>query len=253
MSRAARGAVCWLAAGLACGVLLGLVTRGRDRAQSGVCLPPLQPARAGDSSAPLLLVGVMSAAQYLDTRARAAVDTWGAPGELPGALAVYSSEAAAHAPGATSLPLVALAGVTDEYPPQRKSLLMLLHMFEHHGDTFEWFLRADDDVYVRGDRLARLLRSLDSRRALFLGQAGRGAGPERGALALRRGENFCMGGPGVLLSRETLRRVAPHIRRCLRTLLTPHEDVELGRCVARYAGVSCTWSYDVSYTTHAPS
>lgn len=39
----------------------------------------------------------------------------------------------------------------------------------------------------------------------FAGQAGRGNNEEFGLLSLEYDENFCMGGPGVILSRETLR------------------------------------------------
>lgn len=81
-----------------------------------------------------------------------------------------------------------------------------------------------------------------------IGQAGRGNSLEIGQLALDHDENFCMGGPGVILSRETLRRVAPHIHKCLDNLVTSHEDVELGRCVRRFAGIQCTWSYEVIKT-----
>jgi chondroitin sulfate synthase len=193
-----------------------------------------------NSNRTLVFVGVMTAEQYLDTRAKAVYETWGQ--ELPGRIAFFSSEVS-RAPG---LPLVSLRGVDDSYPPQKKSFLMLLYMYENYGDRFEWFLRADDDVYVRGDKLGEFLRSVDSRKPQFIGQAGRGTTAERDALALDYNENFCMGGPGVLFSRETLRRVAPHVKYCLKHLYTTHEDVELGRCVAKFAGVSCTWSYDVS-------
>jgi hypothetical protein len=95
------------------------------------------------------------------------------------------------------------------------------------------------------DRLERLLRSVDSRKPQFIGQAGRGNQEEFGLLSLEYDENFCMGGPGVLLSRETLARVAPHVKTCLRNMYTTHEDVELGRCVQKFAGIPCTWSYEV--------
>lgn len=41
---------------------------------------------------------------------------------------------------------------------------------------------------------------------LFTGQAGRGNNEEFGLLSLEFDENFCMGGPGIIMSRETLRR-----------------------------------------------
>lgn len=197
-----------------------------------------------NSNRTLVFVGVMTAEQYLGSRAKAVYETWSQ--DLPGRIAFFSSEVS-RAPG---LPLVPLRNVDDSYPPQKKSFLMLLYMYEKYGDAFEWFMRADDDVYVRGDKLEEFLRSVDSRKPQFIGQAGRGTSDERDALALDYNENFCMGGPGVLFSRETLKRVAPHVKYCLKHLYTTHEDVELGRCVAKFAGVSCTWSYDMQTILH---
>lgn len=97
----------------------------------------------------------------------------------------------------------------------------------------------------------------------FTGQAGRGNNEEFGLLSLEYDENFCMGGPGVIMSRETLRLgnllskfcnlhsqfffiVAPHIPTCLKNLYSTHEDVEVGRCVQKFARIPCTWNYEVS-------
>jgi len=49
----------------------------------------------------------------------------------------------------------------------------------------------------------------------------------------------------MTLSSETLRRVAPHIPSCLKNLYSTHEDVEVGRCVQKFAGIPCTWNYEV--------
>lgn len=123
--------------------------------------------------------------------------------------------------------------------------MMLKYMHDHYLDKYEWFMRADDDVYIKGDKLENFLRSLNSSEPLFLGQTGLGTTEEMGKLALEPGENFCMGGPGVIMSREVLRRMVPHIGECLREMYTTHEDVEVGRCVRRFAGVQCVWSYEV--------
>lgn len=80
---------------------------------------------------------------------------------------------------------------------------------------------------------------------ICVGQAGRGNSEEFGLLSLEFDENFCMGGPGVIMSRETLRRMAPHIPTCLKNLYSTHEDVEVGRCVQKFAGIPCTWNYEV--------
>lgn len=201
--------------------------------------------RINSSSTSLVFVGVMTASKYLDSRAKAVYETWGK--ELPGKIAFFSSENSVVPNNCPDLPLVALPRVDDTYPPQKKSFMMLQYMWNNYGDRFEWFLRADDDVYVRTDRLEQLLRSVNSNRAMYIGQAGRGNSEEFGLLSLEYDENFCMGGPGVILSRETLRRIVPHIKYCLRHLYTTHEDVELGRCVQKYAGIPCTWSYEVNF------
>ncbi|XP_032906423.1 chondroitin sulfate synthase 1 [Amblyraja radiata] len=187
-----------------------------------------------------MYVGVMSAKKYLRSRALAAYGTWAR--HIPGRVEFFSSEGSDLS---LPLPLVALPGVDDTYPPQKKSFLMLKYMGERHLQHFEWFVRADDDTYIRGERLERFLRGLNSSQPLYLGQTGLGAPEEMGKLALEPGENFCMGGPGVVLSRELLRRVLPHIGQCLREMYTTHEDLELGRCVRRVAGVQCAWSYEM--------
>lgn len=89
------------------------------------------------------------------------------------------------------------------------------------------------------------LRSLNSSQPHYLGQTGLGTAEELGRLALEPGENFCMGGPGMIFSREVLRRMVPHISTCLREMYTTHEDVEVGRCVRRFGGTQCVWSYEV--------
>ncbi|XP_049531022.1 chondroitin sulfate synthase 1 isoform X2 [Anopheles darlingi] len=192
----------------------------------------------------LVLVGVMTAKDFLQGRARAVYETWGR--QIPGRIVFFSSQDSV----ATDLPLVALKGVDDRYPPQKKSFMMLHYMYEHYIDRFEWFVRADDDVYVRTDRLEPFLRSIDSSKPQFIGQAGRGNTEDFGLLSLEFDENFCMGGPGVIMSRETLRRVAPHIPSCLKNLYSTHEDVEVGRCVQKFAGIPCTWNYEMQSILH---
>ncbi|EPQ07345.1 Chondroitin sulfate synthase 3 [Myotis brandtii] len=142
------------------------------------------------------------------------------------------------------LPVIELPGVDDSYPPQKKSFMMIKYMHDHYLDKYEWFMRADDDVYIKGDKLEEFLRSLNSSKPLYLGQTGLGNIEELGKLGLEPGENFCMGGPGMIFSREVLRRMVPHIGECLREMYTTHEDVEVGRCVRRFGGTQCVWSYE---------
>ncbi|KAK5649187.1 hypothetical protein RI129_000216 [Pyrocoelia pectoralis] len=186
-----------------------------------------------------LLVGVMTAEKYVNTRAKAVYETWGK--NVPGKTLFFSSEVSRS----NEIPLIPLPDIDDNYPPQRKSFAMLKYMYDNYLDKYEWFLRADDDLYVRNDRMEELLKSVDSNKAWFIGQAGRGKPHEIRSLALKKHENYCMGGPGIILSRETLKRIVPNIEECLKNLYSNHEDVELGRCVRKFAGISCTWAYEM--------
>ncbi|NXU58018.1 CHSS3 synthase, partial [Turnix velox] len=195
-----------------------------------------------------LYVGVMTAQKYLSSRAVAAQRTW-AP-SVPGRVEFFSSEGSTAPPGVPPLPVVALPGVDDSYPPQKKSFMMLKYMYDHYLDKYEWFMRADDDVYIKGEKLEEFLRSLNSSTPLYLGQTGLGNTEELGKLGLEPGENFCMGGPGMIFSREVLRRMVPHIGECLQEMYTTHEDVEVGRCVRRFGGTQCVWSYEMQQLFH---
>ncbi|KAG5681987.1 hypothetical protein PVAND_011386 [Polypedilum vanderplanki] len=211
---------------------------------------PLQLINLTDEETPvnsqrtLVFVGVMTSKDFLESRAKSVYNTWGK--SVPGRIAFFSSEGSAM----DDLPVIALNGVDDRYPPQRKSFTMLHYMYEHYIDKFEWFLRADDDVFIKTDKLEKFLRRIDSTKAQFIGQAGRGNNEEFGLLSLEYDENFCMGGPGIILSRQTLKQVAPHIPTCLKNLYSTHEDVEVGRCVQKFAGTACTWNYEMQSIFH---
>lgn len=112
----------------------------------------------------LVLVGVMTAKNFLHERTQAVYDTWGKT--VPGRIAFFSSEGSP----AEGMPVIGLPGVDDRYPPQKKSFMMLHYMYEHYIDKFEWFIRADDDVYVRTDKLELFLRSIDSSKPQFIGE-----------------------------------------------------------------------------------
>lgn len=96
-----------------------------------------------------LYVGVMTAKKYLDSRAMAAYKTW--TSSIPGKVEFFSSQGSDTVTLSGPLPMVSLPGVDDSYPPQKKSFMMLKYMHDHYLDKFEWFMRADDDVYIQGD------------------------------------------------------------------------------------------------------
>lgn len=190
----------------------------------------------------LVLVGVVTAQKYLETRATAVYDTWG----KQMANIIFFSEQ----PNSTqrvSFPVVTLEGVDDHtYPPQRKVFKMLQYMYNRHIDQFDFFMRVDDDMYVKKQQLYDLLLSTNPAQDIYMGSPGFGKPEDRKRLKLEEHEHYCMGGPGVVLSRALLRKLGPQVDDCLKNVVVSYnEDVEVGRCISRKLRVQCTWSYQV--------
>ena len=194
----------------------------------------------------LMFVGIQTKMSFLNTRAKAAFDTW--IRSIHGESEIFvGGETAKIVIINETIPVTHLSEVNDDsYPPQKKSFQMLKYMHDHYIDKYEWFVRADDDVFLKGEELAKYLSSLDSRELYYIGQPGKGRPEEIGKLGLPHGMSYCLGGPGVILSRATLAKIAPHINTCLQNIVTSHEDTELGLCIHRYTGISCTEDREVS-------
>ena len=61
-----------------------------------------------------------------------------------------------------NIPILFMSAVKDnEYPARHKSFEMLRHWCTHLLPHFQWFVRADDDTYLRVVNLERLLTGLD--------------------------------------------------------------------------------------------
>jgi len=112
----------------------------------------------------LILIAVMTSKDFLTTRAPTVMRTWAR--KVPGEVIFFSSEGSTT--NNSNINLVSLPSVTDTYPPQKKSFLMMKYIYDHYLNKFEWFMRVDDDVYIRTDNLERLLRSIDNRTLFFL-------------------------------------------------------------------------------------
>ena len=190
-----------------------------------------------------LLIGVMTADRFLQTRAKTIRDTWAS--KLDSVKVIFFSGEQGN--NSLNSELVRLPGVDDTYPPQKKSFLMVKYVYEHHVDEFHWFVRADDDVYIRTDRLSEILHNFNSSEDLMFGQAGLGKAHEKGKLGLEDDENFCVGGVGVVMSQSVVKKVAPYLLTCLNQTASLHEDSELGRCIRRHVGVMCPWAQEVKF------
>ena len=106
-------------------------------------------------------------------------------------------------------------------------------------------MRADDDVFMQGEKLLNFLSRVNSKELYYIGQGGQGQRSERSKLFLSWNQNYCMGGPGMIMSQPLLQLLVSKIDHCLANLLSSHEDVEVGRCVTLATGQSCTWATEM--------
>ena len=190
----------------------------------------------------LIFVAVMTSEKYMNTRARGVWDTWGK--NVPGRLVFFTGRT--NQTNWIDMPVIQLDVEDNAYPPQRKALTMLQYVYENVLERYEWFIRADDDVYMKTDRLATYLRRLDSTDDMVVGQPGIGKKDELGLLGLGERDNFCIGGPGIVMTSNVLRKMGPHLHHCINKTASYHEDAEVGRCIRRFGGVMCPWAFEVS-------
>lgn len=196
-----------------------------------------------------LLVGILTTEENIDSLVLAINNTW-AP-LLPKVIffTPYSRDVEFYEKynKVLGLPIVQLADVEEDTLSKTKlSFRMLKYMHEHYGNNFEWFMRVEDSLYLKPDKLVEFLNSVNSSKDMYIGRPG--SFEENG---VQFGEDiyshkrYCLGGTGAILSRSTLSKLVPHLDNCFEDTITEQEDVELGRCIYKNIGLQCTWSYEV--------
>lgn len=162
----------------------------------------------------MVFVGVLTQQSYLATRAKYLYETWG---QEVDSLMFFVGEDCVVPADLDYLPIVKLEGILDNiYPPLRKTFAVLQYMHDHYINQFNWFIRADDDMYVRIKHLKKLLSNMLPYEKVYLGRAGKGRKDDLDRLHLLSHERYCMGGPGIILSMNALRELGPHLTDCLK-------------------------------------
>ncbi|CAH3131074.1 unnamed protein product [Pocillopora meandrina] len=196
-----------------------------------------------------LLVGILTTEENIDSLVLAVNNTWGPllPKIIfftPFSRDVDFSEKYNKVLG---LPIVQLADVEDEnFSKTKLSFKMLKYMYDHYANNYEWFMRVEDSMYLKPEKLLELLNSVNSSKDVYLGRPGsyRAKGGDNGDDNLYSNDKYCYGGTGIALSRSALMKLSPHLENCLENALTEQEDVELGRCLLENVQLQCTWSYE---------
>ena len=200
-------------------------------------------------------VAVATAHKYLFTRAKTVHHTWGK--KVENVTFFVGADCNTSHPDLAGMRFVKLPVPDEVYPPRQKMFAMLDYITTYHLHEFDWFIRADDDVYLHNRNLQEILYKLNPNEKLYLGAPGKGLTEDVKRLQLLSHERFCLGGTAVIMSRALLQAIHPHLQSCLKTILEHDakvdssqywldDDVELGRCISRTLGIQCIEIRNVS-------
>lgn len=194
-----------------------------------------------------VMAAVLLPQRFLNTTARAMMETWGA--EM-GTLSFLVG--AGDSTPLDTLPVTVLHSVPDfeSYAnSQRQTFAALTYIHDTYLEQYDWFVLADNRTYVAVRELEKLLEASDPHAAVYWGrkeELGQGAN-----------QHLCVASSGVIMSGAALRAVVPHLRECARQLAGEaggkHErgDWGLGFCFSRVVGVPCTTPFEVTPPIHS--
>ena len=158
-----------------------------------------------------------------------------------------SSDCNGDDPKLKNIHLVHLPELAGEpYPPQKKIFTVLRYLNKHYIDQYSWFMLASDNVYIRTFRLEGFLTNrMDFESLVYMGYPAQISFEDMKRFGLSPRETYCVGGPGVVLSRATVRELTPQLDLCLDLYVKSNssvldQDVELGRCITRHLKIQCT-------------
>ena len=78
-----------------------------------------------------------------------------------------------------------------------KTKLAFRHVYQHHFEDYDWFVKADDDTYMIIENLRYLLKDHNSSHPIYFGRK----------FKPHVKQGWMSGGAGYVLSKEALRRL----------------------------------------------
>ena len=119
-------------------------------------------------------------------------------------------------------------------PKQMFCLLQVIH--DSYINLYQWFLIGSVELYVAIPQLERYLNQLNPYSLLYLGR------PQYSALFHG---HYCLGGPGVILSKVLLQQLVFYLQTCANQDSAGNWDLALGRCLGDKLQVTCRTSDEV--------
>ncbi|KAI8604196.1 hypothetical protein EDD21DRAFT_366963 [Dissophora ornata] len=173
-----------------------------------------------------MLVVVLTTEKMFDTRGKAVRDTWMdyANNKHP-ELGVHVVMAYDGKPTKDTEGVPMIPTFTTSYDDLYLKVIDVFETIrELYGDDYDYFMKADDDVFVHVDRLAARFSKVEvynPAKSQVFGFRG-------------PGDFMCWGGPGYLMSRQALREIYPHMVQCGKDFILP-EDITIAWCFMRHS------------------
>ena len=104
-----------------------------------------------------------------------------------------------------------------------KTMLAFRHLYTEYGDSYDWFMKADDDSFVVTDNLYKFLSNYNSSEPHYFGRIWK-----------LNNQIYCSGGAGYVVSRAALKILIEGLDgKCKDQMNGIVEDYEFGRCLNR--------------------
>ena len=193
---------------------------------------------------------VISSREALKTRGVAIYRTWGESlkSELDMYLFPPAMEEEINYALKRRMPIISLGSKKTLEPAKGRDtqgvFRTLTDICNKKAGSYQWFVKLQDDVYLRTKKLETLLSSLNSSEPLFIGHSVTPMGRERDELGFKEGENYCLEA-GYVLSWRALILLCPMLPICQENAKSVNQDVEVARCIRNYVGANCTTSNEV--------
>ena len=104
-----------------------------------------------------------------------------------------------------------------------KTIRPFRYVYKHFFNDYDWFLKADDDSYVIMENLLYFLSSQDTNKPIYFGH--------KFKTYIKSG--YFSGGPGIVLSKEALRRLGHAGLDVCPEPVVAAGDLSLGRCMEK--------------------
>ncbi len=118
------------------------------------------------------------------------------------------------------------------------------YICEEKSKSYQWYIVVKDTAYLRVEGLEQLLSHLNSSKPLLIGRSVMPVGHQRDELGLKEGDNYCLEA-GYVVSAGALELLCPKLPACQLNAMSENEDVEIARCIRKYARTNCTTASEV--------